>query len=154
MDLLRLVANVHLTIGFASHYIYNRRSYGAAIGIHTALKKGRSMAKAEMDMVRDILDWGMNDSQKLSLIRLVLTVEKAAERPAAPAAAAEAPQARKEKKARKTKKAGRARKPSRQIRRAVLWAELKKVAPEKAAGVRYGALSADRIQEILDAVTK
>jgi len=106
------------------------------------------MAKAEMDMVRDILGWNLPDSQKLSLIRQVMS-----ERPAAPAVAAQAPVvAKKTKKTRKTKKARKARKAglsARQMQRVSLWAELKKVAPEKAASLNYGDLSADKLAAIL-----
>ena len=94
------------------------------------------MAKAEMDMIRDILDWPVPTERKLELIRQI-----AGREPQRQAAAAEAPA---------TARKAKPRKRAMATRRSTLWKELKQVAPDKAAKTQYGSVTADDIQKLLD----
>jgi len=120
------------------------------------------MAKAEIEMVRDIMDWQVSDDRKLGLIQEIVSGKAAPE-----AAAARAPRkVRKVRRGRKAakraeapatapvRKARRRRGAAAPSRRAVLWAELKRIAPERAQGIRYTQVSADKLAAVVDEVKK
>jgi len=94
------------------------------------------MAKTEMDMVRDILDWAVSAEQKLGLIRQVVGLGRAV-----PAASVKA-RARKRRARRKAAVAGPGR-------RATLWGQLKRMAPEKAKSLNYSVVTADQLESII-----
>ena len=115
------------------------------------------MAKTEIDMIRDILGWPLSDEQKLALVRQVVG-EKAAPtlapakkrgRPKAPArAAAKAPAPAKAVKRRK--RSSLRPEGSGYTRRSQLWAELKRLAPDKAAKLSYTEVSTKQLEPMVE----
>jgi hypothetical protein len=102
------------------------------------------MAKASMDMIKDVLKWNLEAEQKLSLIRQI-----AEGVPAGPAVkdkvAREAPA--------KRRKAARQR-PTGTTRKVQLWAECKKADPEKVKSLSYRAVKTRDLEKFLAKVKK
>ena len=131
------------------------------------------MAKAENDMIRDILGWAISDEQKLALIRQIAGLQ-AAPAPAKPVpaharkhgghrkptkAAAPAPAPAPEpapapapapaKVVKRRKRSALRPEGSGYTRRSLLWAELKRLAPEKLAGLRYTKVSTEQLEPMV-----
>ena len=102
------------------------------------------MAKASMDMIKDVLKWNLEADQKLSLIRQI--VEGV---PAGPAVKDKVAQ----KAPAKPRKTGR-RRPTGTTRKVQLWAECKKAAPEKAKSLSYRAVKTRDLEKFLAKVRK
>jgi len=127
------------------------------------------MARSEMDMIRDILGWSVPDERKLGLIRQIVGERPAPKPTAAPArkAAAKAPA-----KPPKPPKPPRisAEEPGRVVkrrrrslirgegsaytRRSQLWAELKRLAPEKLEGLSYTKVSNEQLEPLVEEARK
>ena len=127
------------------------------------------MARSEMDMIRDILGWSVPDERKLGLIRQIVGERPAPKPAAAPArkAAAKAPA-----KPPKPPKPPRisAEEPGRVVkrrrrslirgegsaytRRSQLWAELKRLAPEKLEGLSYTKVSNEQLEPLVEEARK
>ena len=102
------------------------------------------MAKASMDMVRDVLKWNLEAEQKLTFIRRI--VEGTAPSPALKDEVAQKAPA-------KPRKTGRQR-PIRSTRKVQLWAECKKADPEKAKSLNYTRATAQDMEKFLARVRK
>ena len=121
------------------------------------------MAKAEMDMIRDILGWPVSDEQKLALVRHVVG-EKVAP---APAPAKRVGRPKKSAKATATasvqtpakvvkrrKRSALRAEGSGYTRRSQLWAELKRLAPDKAAKLSYTKVSTKQLEPMVEEAKK
>ena len=97
------------------------------------------MAKASMDMIKDVLKWSLEADQKLSLIRQI--VEGV---PAGPAVKDKVAQ----KAPAKQRKAGR-RRPTGTTRKVQLWAECKKADPEKVKSLSYRSVKTADLEKFL-----
>ena len=102
------------------------------------------MAKASMDMVRDVLKWNLEAEQKLTFIRRI--VEGNAPAPAVKHEAAPKAPA-------KRRKTGR-RRPTGTTRKVQLWAECKKADPEKVKSLNYTRATAQELEKFLAKVRK
>ena len=102
------------------------------------------MAKASMDMIRDVLKWNLGAEEKLTFIRRI--VEGTAPAPAARDEAARKAPA-------KPRKTGRQR-PIRSTRKVQLWAECKKADPEKVKSLNYTRATAQDLEKFLAKVRK
>ena len=102
------------------------------------------MAKASMDMVRDVLEWNLEAEQKLTFIRRI--VENAAPAPAAKHEVAQIAPA-------KPRKTG-TRRPTRTTRKVQLWAECKKADPEKAKSLNYRKVEIRDLEKFIAKVRK
>ena len=111
------------------------------------------MAKAEMDMIRDILGWPLTDEQKLALISQIVG-GKAAQKPTAKAPAKAAPKAVVKAPAKAAKKKRASRKAARSTRRSQLWNELKRLAPDKAKSLSYTKLDAGKLEKMVEEAKK
>ena len=102
------------------------------------------MAKASMDMIRDVLKWNLEAGQKLAFIRRI--VEGTAPAPAAKqeVAAKASPKPRK----------ARKRRPTGTTRKVQLWAECKKADPEKVKSLNYTRATAQDMEKFLAKVRK
>ena len=127
------------------------------------------MTRSEMDMIRDILGWSVPDERKLGLIRQIVGERPAPKPTAAPArkAAAKAPA-----KPPKPPKPPRisAEEPGRVVkrrrrslirgegsaytRRSQLWAEMKRLAPEKLEGLSYTKVSNEQLEPLVEEARK
>ncbi|HUW31201.1 MAG TPA: hypothetical protein VM223_06280 [Planctomycetota bacterium] len=133
------------------------------------------MTRSEMDMIRDILGWSVPDERKLGLIRQIVGERPAPKPTAAPArkAAAKAPaKSPKPLKPPKPPKPPRisAEDPGRVVkrrrrslirgegsaytRRSQLWAELKRLAPEKLEGLSYTKVSNEQLEPLVEEARK
>ena len=113
------------------------------------------MAKAEMDMVREVLGWPLSAEQKLALIDQIVG-GKAAPKPAAkarakaaPTAAAKAPTAAPAKVVKRRKRSTVRPQGSGYTHRSELWNELKRLAPEKVANLSYTNLSTEMLEPMV-----
>ena len=104
------------------------------------------MAKAEMDMIRDILGWPASDEQKLALIRQIAA--KPAVKPS-PVAAKPKASAQPPAKVMKRKRSALRGEGAAYTRRSMLWTELKRLAPEKMAGLRYTKVSTEQLEPLV-----
>ena len=108
------------------------------------------MAKTEMDMIRDILGWPLSDEQKLALLRQAVGVKPTAKPIAARrkkrAAKAKASTPKPAKVVKRRKRSALRPEGSGYTRRSQLWAELKRLAPDKAKGLSYTRLSTEQIE--------
>ena len=102
------------------------------------------MAKASMDMIKDVLEWNLGAEQKLTFIRQI--VEGTAPAPAAKDEAAQKAPA-------KRRKTGRRRR-TRSTRKVQLWAECKKADPEKVKSLSYTIATAQDMEKFLAKVRK
>jgi len=102
------------------------------------------MAKASIDMIKDVLEWNLGAEQKLAFIRRI--VEGTVAGPAAEEkAAGKAPA-----KQRKTAK----RRATGATRKVQLWAECKKADPEKVKSLNYTRATAQDMEKFLAKVRK
>jgi|GEM_PF-4050355 len=108
------------------------------------------MAKDQLDIIKDILEWPMSDKDKLSFISGILGVApKAAAPPAAvPAAPKKAAKKAPTKTAKKAAKKG-GRKGPRTTRKTELWNEVKAKAPEKLRSLTYREAKTEDLEKIL-----
>ncbi len=102
------------------------------------------MAKASMEMIRDVLKWNLEAEQKLTFIRRI--VEGTAPAPAVKDEVAQKAPA-------KPRKTGR-RRPTRSTRKVQLWAECKKADPEKAKNLSYRKVKSQDLEKFLAKVRK
>ena len=108
------------------------------------------MAKAEMDMIRDILGWSISTEQKLALIGQVTNATITA-KPASGSGTTGEP-VRAPAQAGKKKRA--IRKAARPTRRSQLWNELKRLAPGKAAKLSYTKGSTEQLEPMVEKAKK
>ena len=102
------------------------------------------MAKASMDMIKDVLKWNLEAEQKLTFIRRI--VEGTAPAPAAKDEVVQKAPA-------KPRKTGRGR-PTGTTRKVQLWAECKKADPEKAKSLNYRKVEIRDLEKFLARVRK
>ncbi len=102
------------------------------------------MAKASMDMIRDVLKWNLGAEQKLTFIAEIIEGT-----PAGPALKEKVVQ----KAPPKRRKTGR-RRPTRSTRKVQLWAECKKADPEKAKSLSYRMVKTQDLEKFLAKVRK
>jgi len=160
--IIRKVRKIPLILNWQFIIIWLYQCSVAPVFVALVSERDSLMAKAEIEMVRDIMDWQVSDDRKLGLIQEIVSGKAAPE-----AAAARAPRkVRKVRRGRKAakraeapatapvRKARRRRGAAAPSRRAVLWAELKRIAPERAQGIRYTQVSADKLAAVVDEVKK
>jgi len=103
------------------------------------------MAKNQIDMIKDVLDWSVSDKSKVSIISDIVGAPVSAAPAARPApkvkkAAVKAP-----------RKAARRRKKARRVtRKTELWTQLKKTAPEKLAGLAYRNVKITELEKLIE----
>jgi hypothetical protein len=102
------------------------------------------MAKASIDMIRDILKWNLDAEQKLTFIRQI--VEGTAPESAVKDKVAQKAPA-------KPRKTGIQR-PIRSTRKVQLWAECKKADPEKVKSLNYTRVTNQEMEKFLARVRK
>ena len=129
------------------------------------------MVRTELDMIRDILGWPASAEQKLGLIRQIVggkaakltpaparkkVVKAKAKAPAkAPAKiAAKAPAQAPAKVVKRRKRSLLRGEGSAYTLRSVLWAELKRLAPEKAAKLSYARVSTRQLEPMVEEAKK
>ena len=128
------------------------------------------MAKTELDMIRDILGWPISAEQKLGLIRQIVGGKAAATPTPAPARkkvvkakapakapakiAAKAPAQAPAKVVKRRKRSLLRGEGSAYTLRSVLWAELKRLAPEKAAKLSYARVSTRQLEPMVEEAKK
>ena len=112
------------------------------------------MAKTEIDMIRDILGWPLSDEQKLALVRQVVGGKLAAKPVAAPrtksVAKAKASAPKPAKVVKRRKRSALRPEGSGYTRRSRLWAELKRLAPDKAAKLSYTKVSTEQLEPMVE----
>ena len=123
------------------------------------------MAKAQMDMIRDISGWPLSARQRLALIRRIVGGKPAAKpaparkvakaRAKAPVkTAAKAPAEAPAKVVKRRRRSLLRGEGSAYTRRSVLWAELKRLAPDKAAQLSYTRVSNEQLEPMVEEAKK
>ena len=102
------------------------------------------MAKASLDMIRDVLKWNLEAEEKLTFISRI--VEGTAPAPTVKDEVAQKVPA-------KPRKTGR-RRPTRSTRKVQLWAECKKADPEKVKSLNYTRATTQEMEKFLARVRK
>ena len=102
------------------------------------------MAKASMDMIKDVLEWNMEAEQKLTFISQIVGGTAPAP-PVKDEVAQKAPV--------KRRKTGR-RRATGTNRKVQLWAECKKADPEKVKSLNYTRATAQEMEKFLARVRK
>jgi len=103
------------------------------------------MAKSQVDMIRDILNWQISSDNKLALIKQVV---------GAKSAPTDTVKARVAKKAGKKKAASGKRAATGFTEKARLWRELKRLAPDRASGLNYTEMTTEKLESMVQDAKK